>query len=485
MLYVRSIVIMLVSLYTTRVVFGALGVADYGIYNVVGGMVTMFAMISGTLASATQRFLTYSLGEDDAEKPRRVFSTSLTLHVILGVALVLLLEVAGVWLLESKLNIPPERMGAAHVVLQCSIFTLFFNVISVPYNALIIAHERMSAFAYISIVEAGLKLGVALLLLCGQYDKLTLYAVLQLAVSVIIRLIYSLYSRSHFSEARHTSYQIDKPLFRQMFAFSAWNFVGNGTLTLRNQGVDLVLNLFHGVVINAASGISNQIQTAVRAFSGNFITALVPQLTVAVAKKDKDRIVTLVNQGTRFSFFLMTLFVGPILISCQEILAFWLGDVPVYTVVLVRCTMLYLLLDVQSRLLVQSVLSSGNIRNCELAVGGVKLLAVPAVYAILLLGGSPLTGVYVNLLLELPCLVLRLYFSHRLVGLPIKPFLRVAVYSWAVFLLSMVPPCLVYRYVMTNLWFVSSFCLMFVVGLGYILLLKDDERQKIRHKINF
>lgn len=483
MLYVRSIIIMLVSLFTTRVVLDTLGVENYGIYNVVGGMVAMFSMISGTLASATQRFITYSFGEDDSEKPHRVFSTSLTLHIILGGILVVLLETMGVWLLNHKLNIPTNRIGAARIVLQCSILTLFVNVISVPYNALIIAHERMSAFAYISILQAFLKLGVALLLLFGKYDKLVLYAFLQLAISVFIRLIYSLYSRRCFSEAQNPSYHIDKPLFRQMFSFAGWNLLGNGSLILRNQGVDIILNLFFGVVVNAASGISNQVKTAVSQLSGNFITALQPQLTIAVAKKDKARIITLINQGTRFSFFLLSILAVPVIISCPEILSIWLPEVPLYATSFVCFAIIYLLLDVQSRLLIHAILSTGNIRNYQILVGGTKLFAIPAVYVVLKMGGTPVTGLIVNIILDIVCLVLRLYFNNRMLGLPIKSFIRLFFINWGVLISSLILPFMVHQYITTLIWIVVPISLFSVSVCGYKLLLGSRERFIIKKQL--
>lgn len=482
-LYVRSIITMLVALFTTRVVLNALGVDNYGIYNIVGGMVAMFTMISSTLSSATQRFITYSFGENDTEKPHKVFCTSLTLHIIMGFIMILLLEVGGIWLLNTKLNIPFGRISAAHIVLQCSIFTLFISIISVPYNALIVAHERMSAFAYISIIQVFLKLGIALLLLIGDYDKLILYAILQLVISVIIRLIYSLYSRYHFIEARNISYRIDKSLFGQMFSFAGWNLLGNGSLVLRNQGVDVVLNTFFGVVVNAASGISNQVKAAVSQFSGNFLTALQPQLTIAVAKRDHERITTLVNQGTRFAFCLMSVIAVPVFVSCTEVLSLWLSEVPPYGVAFVRCAILYLLLDVQSRLLIHAVLSTGKIRSYQIVTGGTKLLAIPVVYIVLKLGGSPVTGIVVNIVLDIICFALRLFYNNRLLGLPVRPFIHLFFINWAVLLCSLSLPFIVYHYITSNLWIIAPFSFLSVIFCGYTLLLSEQERTMIRAQL--
>lgn len=474
---------MLISLYTSRIVLKALGVEDYGIYNVVGGVVTMFSMISSTLASATQRFITYALGENDTEKLKRVFSNSLTLHIVLGLIIVILLEGIGVWLLYNKLNVPQERLDVANIVLQCSIFTLFFNMVAIPYNAMIIAHEKMSAFAYISILDAGLKLGIALLLLYWDSDKLILYAVLHLIASIILRSIYSIYSRRHFVEARHVTLRIDRGLFKQMFAFAGWNLLGNGSLVLRNQGVDIVLNLFFGVTVNAAKGICNQVQHAVSQFAGNFNTALKPQLTKSIAQNKSGRTFELVIQGTRFSFYLMAIFTVPIIVSCDELLSIWLVKVPDYTVLFVRWTMVYLLLDVQSKLLTHAVLSTGDIRNYQIVVGGTKLLAIPIVYAVLLCGGTPITGILVNIFLEVICLSLRLYYNKRMLDLPVVAFVKSAFFKcYFVLLAAMVIPYLLYTHIQTALWANLPASLISVMGCIYLLGLNKKERAFVRSK---
>ncbi len=482
-LYFRSILIMLISLYTSRIVLAALGVEDYGIYNVVGGVVTMFSMISGTLASATQRFITYALGEKDDEKSKRVFSNSLTLHIVLGLIIVMLLEIMGVWLLYNKLNIPSERIDVANIVLQCSIFTLFFNMVAIPYNAMIIAHEKMSAFAYISILEVGLKLAIALLLLSWDYDKLIFYAVLHLVTSVVLRSIYSIYSRRHFTEAKNISLRIDKELFKQMFAFAGWNLLGSGSLVLRNQGVDIVLNLFFGVTVNAAKGICNQVQHAVGQFAGNFNMALKPQLTKSVAQHNSKRVYELIIQGTRFSFYLMALFTVPIIISCDELLSLWLVKTPDYTSEFVRWTMVYLLLDVQSKLLTHAVLSKGDIRNYQIVVGGTKLLAVPLVYMVLMCGGSPITGILVNILLEAVCLCLRLYYNKRMLGLPVLAYVKSAfVKCYFVLLAALIAPYFLYKTLLTNPWIILPASLFSIMVCIYFMGLNRQERAFVRTK---
>lgn len=424
-LYFRSIFLLAISLYTSRVTLQVLGVEDYGVYNVVGGVVGMFSMLSMTMASASQRFITYALGEKDEKKLKSVFSTCITLHIILGVIVVALLEVVGIWFLYNKLNIPAGRLDAAAGVMHVSIATFFVGVVSVPFNAVIIAHERMSTFAYISIIEGLLKLGACFLLMVVRWDKLTLYAVFMFLISLMNCCIYAIYCRRHFDETRNLSFSVDKPLFEKMFAFAGWNLFGNGSLVLRNQGVDIVLNLFNGVVINAAKGISNQVQNAVQNLIGNFTTALRPQLTKAVAQKNYLRVYGLINNGSRYSFIMMMILAVPIIITAPRLLELWLGEnVPDFTVEFVRWTMVYLLLDSLSRMMIHAILSEGNIKTYQICVGGTKLLAVPMVYVMLRVGMSPMSGIWANIFLEMICLGERLYFNKKLINLDYSKFIR-------------------------------------------------------------
>ena len=269
-LYFRSILLILISLYTSRVILEALGVSDYGVYNVVGGMVAMFSMLSGAMSSASQRFITFALGKKDFEHLCKVFNTSISLHVVLGFIMIVILEVIGVWFLYNKLNIPSERLEIAFWVFQCSTAAFFIGIISVPFIATIVAHEKMSAFAYIGIIDGVLKLFIALLLLYAPIDRLLLYAFLLSLVTLLTFLIYFTYCRWTFAETRGIKWLIERQLFREMFNFAGWNLFGSGSLVLRNQGIDILLNLFYGVTVNAAKGVCNQIQAGVYQFVTNF-----------------------------------------------------------------------------------------------------------------------------------------------------------------------------------------------------------------------
>lgn len=452
LLYFRSLFLILISLYTSRVILQSLGISDYGIYNVVGGMVAMFTMISSSMATASQRFITYALGENDSEKLRKVFSTSITLHIVIGAILVILLEIFGVWFLYNKLNIPIERVESAFWVLQLSIATLFVNVISVPFNAAIIAHERMSAFAYISILDGILKLLIAYSLLWASSDRLVLYAVLMFMVALTNRVIYSVYSHRHFEETRKVSLGIEHGLFREMATFAGWNMFGSGSKLLRTQGVDVILNLFFGVTVNAAKGICNQVHHAVYQFVSNFQTAVNPQLTMSVAQHDYSRTHDLIIQGGRFSFYMLCLFAVPLMVATPEILSIWLVAVPDYTVEFVRWTLIYLLLDSLSRFLINAILAYGQIKVYQIVVGGTKLLILPLVYVWLLLGGEPLVGIWANIILEVVSLCLRMVFNRKYNGLSWYAYTTKAVLPcWGVFAITIICAYLMRHYMVDSM----------------------------------
>lgn len=490
-LYFRSLVILVVNLYASRVVLETLGVEDYGIYNVVGGVVIMFSVLTGSLSTATQRFITFALGQGDFQKSKLVFSNSLILHVVLAVIVSVILEVAGMWMFNGGLDIPKDRVGAAYIVFHFSIVAFFINMISIPYNALITAHEKMKAFACIGVLECILKLLAALFLYICWYDKLVVYALLIMLISVSIRFVYSFYCKKHFNESRNIKIKFEKNLFKEMFAFAGWNFFGHGSLALRNQGVDVILNVFFGVTINAAKGLSNQIQHAVMLLVQNFQTAVRPQLTKAVAQGDNERVFFLINQGSRFSFYLMMVMAVPVMIATPDLLRIWLNTVPDYTVDFIRWSLIYLLLDTQSRFHIHAILSMGKIRNYEMIVGGTKLLAVPLVLTFLMCNeaywnwkSAALIGFWVNIFLEIICFAERLFFNKKLLNFPSGNFLKkIFIPNWFTFAVSLVPPMIFCKYVSQNVFLsvlvsiASSLLCIAIVGMT------ASERQKMMSKV--
>lgn len=480
-LYLRSLLLLFINLYTSRVTLQVLGVDDFGIYTIVGGVVAMFSMLSSTMREASQRFITYSLGTNDSNEVKKVFSTCLSLHIVLALIVAVILEVVGLWFLNSKMNIPPDRLQTAGWVMQFSILTFVVNVISVPYNALIVAHERMSAFAYMSILEGGLKLGIVFFLMIISWDKLFVYAILQLVVAIIIRSVYTVYCKKSFKESNTIRFGINGPLFREMFAFAGWNLFGSGSMVLRNQGIDILLNLFFGVAVNAAKGISNQVQNTVHQFVGNFTASIYPQLTKSMAHKDYSRARSLVTHGGKISFFMMMLFAVPFIICAQEILEIWLVEVPEFAVVMVKLSFVYLLSDTLSRLLINSILAYGNIRNFQVIGGGIKLFALPIAYVVLKLGGSPLTGIWVNIFLDFICLGVRLYFAHARYHLDVKVYLtKVVLRCWGVFFLSMVIPSFFYYRISSSLFISGPIAVVSASFMIWFLGLDINEKKTLK-----
>ena len=423
LLYFRMLFMMVVSLYTSRVILNALGVEDFGIYNVVGGVVAMFTVISGSLSAAISRFITYELGIGDQSKLNKIFSASVTIQLLLSLIIVILIESVGVWFLNAKMTIPDSRIVAANWVLQFSIITFVINLISVPYNAAIIAHEKMSAFAYISILEAVGKLTIAFFIMWSPIDKLVYYAILMCTVAVVVRLTYSHYCKKHFTECTY-HFQWDKDVLKQMFGFAGWNFIGAASVVLRDQGGNIVINLFYGPAVNAARGIAIQVNNAVTGFVTNFMTALNPQITKSYAVGDREYMMSLIYQGARLSFYMLLLLSLPILVNTHYILVIWLKLVPEHAVLFVQLILIFAMCESISNPLVTAMLATGNIRNYQIIVGGLQIMNLPISYIFLRLGYMPESVLVVAIAISQCCLAARLYMLRGLIGLSSLKYLK-------------------------------------------------------------
>lgn len=421
MLYIRMLLLMAVTLYTSRVVLKALGVNDFGIYNVVGGVVTMFSILSNSLSSAISRFITYELGKENFTKLKNIFSTAVTIQITLAVAITLIAEIVGLWFLNTKMNIPTERMEAANWTFQFSVITFVINLISVPYNAAIIAHEKMSAFAYISILEALLKLSIAFLIIISPIDKLIFYACLICIISLIIRLIYGHYCKSHFKECTYSFYW-DKDLLKQMFGFAGWNFIGSSSALLRDQGGNILINLFFGPAVNAARGIAFQVNTATQNFIASFTMALNPQITKSYASNNYDYMMKLVFKGARFSFYLLLILTLPIFLNTNYILKLWLGIVPEHTIQFIRLILVFTLSESISQPLITAQHATGKIKNYQIIVGGLQMLNLPIAYLALKNGAIPETIFFVAIAISQICLITRLWMMKTSINLSILGF---------------------------------------------------------------
>lgn len=446
LLYFRMLFMMVVSLYTSRVILNALGVEDFGIYNVVGGVVAMFTVISGSLSAAISRFITYELGKGDQSKLNKIFSASVTIQLLLSLIIVVLIESVGVWFLNAKMTIPEDRMAAANWVLQFSIITFVINLISVPYNAAIIAHEKMSAFAYISILEAVCKLAIAFLIIVSPIDKLIFYAILMCAVSIIVRLTYGHYCKKHFAECNY-HFHWDKEILKKMFGFAGWNFIGASSAVLRDQGVNIVINIFCGPAVNAARGISSQVNSAIMGFVNNFTTALNPQITKSYASGDHKYMMTLIFQGARLSFYILLLLSLPVILNAHYILKLWLSNVPEHTELFVQLILIGAMGESLSNTMVTAMLATGNIRNYQIVVGGLQMMNLPISYICLRLGFMPESVLIVAIVVSQCCLAARLYMLRGMIGLSsIQYMKKVYLNVIVVTLLSLAVPVLLSKY---------------------------------------
>ena len=470
LLYVRMFVLMLVGLYTSRVVLDALGETDYGIYSVVGGVVAMFTMISGALNSAVSRFIAFELGKGDLSRLNKVYCTSVNIQLVLALIVVLLAEPIGLWFIENKMTIAASRIPAATWVLHFSLLAFVVNLMSVPQMASITAHEKMSAYAYIGILDGLLRLGVAFLIVNSPIDKLVYYAILMAAVVVVVRITYGLYCRVKFQECRYR-FIFDGPLAKEMFSFAGWNFIGVTSGVLRDHGGNILVNLFSGnsgPILNAARGVAVQLNGAVQSFVTNFMTAVNPQITKSYAAGDKEYVFSLVGKSSRMAFYLLSLMAIPIIFNTELLLQVWLKDVPDHAVLFVQLFLMFAMSEALSLPLITAMLATGKIRNYQLAVGGVQLLNIPLSYLFLKLGAKPEITVVVAIALSQVCLFVRLVMFNRASGFSVPDFIKdVYVNAMKVAMIASLLPLLLMYMLPEGLWWSVlniAICLLWTAG---------------------
>lgn len=420
-LYFRMILLMVVSLYTSRVVLAMLGIDDYGIYNVVGGFVALFAFLNGAMGGCTQRFITIALGKGDQSELKKVFSTCLITHGMIALIVLLLAETIGLWFVMNKLVIPPDRFSAAMVVYQCSIISTIVMIMSFPYNADIIAHEKMSAFAYISIYEAFVHLGIVFLLKFVNIDKLALYGILLLLVKVSVIIVYRLYCKLHFIESRF-KWLFDKSLFKEMLSFTGWNLFGSCAGTLMGQGINVLLNIFFGPAVNAARGVAVQVQSAVYMFTTSFQTAINPQIMKTYAAGDLQSMHSLLFRSAKFTFMLLLCIMLPLMLEIDYVLDIWLEDVPDYAGVFVCLMLCISMVDAVSNPFMTSSAATGNVRIYQSVVGSILLAIVPIAYIVLKLGGNPYSVFIVHLIVAVIAFTARIIIVRKLIDLSVREY---------------------------------------------------------------
>lgn len=482
LLYLRMFYSLIISLFTARVVLSSLGFTDYGIYNVVGSIVSMFVFLRSALGNATHRFITYSLGVGDYEKLNKVFSTSVVIHFVLGIVIVLLSETIGLWFLYEKMVIPEERMVAAQWCFQFSVLTCFLSVICVPYDAEIIAHEKMGVYAFVQVFNTTMNLVIVYLIAYTSFDRLILYGFLLMTIQVLNRVFYGIYCGHHFKEC-HFKWVKDKGLLKEMTSFAGWSLFGNLAYVGYTQGLNIILNLFFGPVINAARGIAVQVQSVVQGFITNFQMAVNPQITKSYAAKELQRLRNLIFLSSKFSFFLMLLLCLPVFFEAPRILNLWLGDIPDHTINFIRILIMIMLVSTLENSISMSKQAVGNIRNYQIVVGSLQLLILPISYLALRLG-APVESVFVvHLCIAIVSQFVRVMMVRKDIGLSMREYIsRVIIRLVIVSILSFVPPMLMYMLLPDTIWMMIAVILCSCISVAVFVMLigvTPSERQFI------
>lgn len=475
-----------VSLYTSRVILSTLGVEDFGIYGVVGGVVAMFSFINGSMSGATSRFLTFELGTGNKENLNKTFSSAVTIHILIAIFVLILAETIGLWFLENKLVIPAGRMNAARWVYQLSIASTMIAIVQVPYNATIIAHERMNIYAYVEILNVCLKLGIVYLLVVGNFDKLILYAVLVFCVSTLIAIIYRIYCLKNFEESKY-HFLWDRKYIYPMLSFSGWSLFGSAVSMTRGQGINILMNIFFGTAVNAANAIANQVNAVISIFSYNFTTSLNPQIVKSYAANEREQMKMLIFRGGKFSFFLLLMLSIPILLETDIVLKLWLRDVPEYAAVFTKLIILFSLTDCFTTTLSMAVQATGKIRHYQILVGGGLLFTFPIALVCYKLGANPQSAFVGAIIVSVIAIFIRLYF--------IKKYLNIKIYDYAksvllsavmVFMCSLILPYFLYRYMEYGWLRLISVCFISICSttlFTYLLGLTKLERIRIENFI--
>ena len=479
-LYIRMFITMLIGLYTSRVVLEVLGVQDYGIYEVVGGLIALFAFLNATMAASTQRFLTFEIGRGDKERLRRVFCTAVNIHVLIGLLVVLLAESVGIWFINNKLNIPTERLTAAQIVFQCSLFSAFLSITQVPYNALIIANEKLGVYAYVSVISSILKLLLVLLVSILSFDHLILFAVFMFVKEVIILMIYRVYCVSKFKESAYRWFW-DRGLVVEIGAFAGWNLTAHFVNMAKNQGVNILLNIFYGPVCNAARGIASQVQGTLLQFSDNFQIATVPQITKRYASGDYEGSNNLIVQGSKISLLLLMIVMLPIIIEAETLLSFWLVEVPEHAIIFTRLCLIATLCNALSGLLVYGALATGRVKKYQIIMSTIIALQFCAVWVLFYRGSEPRVMYIAEIVCYVVALFARLFLLKGMIYFPMGKYLKEVVLKCIlVFMLSFILPYYLHTIITSNILrvlCVGTSSVALSCAFTFFIALNKDEKQ--------
>ena len=485
-LYIRTLATMGIGLYTSRIVLDVLGIDDFGIYNVVGGVVAMFSIISSSLSQSISRYLTFELGKGNIKQLKTIFCTSVNIQIIMSIIILIFAETIGVWFLNNRMNINADRMYAANWVLQFAILSFIVTLISVPYNAAIIAHERMKAFAYVGILEASMKLVVILALYFSPIDRLITYSFMLFFVSIIIRYIYGNYCKKHFEEC-HYELKLNKKLLYNMSKFAGWNFISSSAYIFNTQGINIISNLFFGVGINAARGIATQVDSITKTFVNNFMTAVRPQIIKSYSSGEVDYTSKLICRSTKFSFFLMMLFAVPLIFETETVLNLWLKTYPEYAPIFIRLTMLLSLVCLLGDLLYTNILAIGKLKKYMIWETSITCTIFIFSYIFFYLGCSPIIPYIIFIVVYAMLIAVRLMFLKKLVNFPVSEFLNETIFPvLKVTVISLILPFLVKFSLSSSI--VNSLLIMLTCFISvcisiYSVGLNEDERNFLLRKL--
>ena len=486
LLYFRMALMLCINLYTSRIVLHTLGVEDYGIYNVVGGVVVMLSFINDSMTASTQRFLSFELGSGNLQKLREVFATSINIHLIISLIIVVLGETLGIWFLHEKMIIPSERMTAAEWCLQLSIFTAVLNVLSYPYISAIIAHEKMSSFAYIAILDAVLKLLLVYLLLLFDYDRLIFYAILYAAEKLLIRLIYNIYCVKNFDECKYRWF-FRKDLFKEMASFAGWKMWGELAMTLYNQGLDILLNVFFGPIVNAARAAANYVQLAVGNFASNFQVAINPQIMKTYASGQLKETHQLIYTGTRMTFCLLLILCIPLIVETPTVLGLWLKEVPEGSVTFLRLMLIILIIRQSTSVLITAIAATGKIRRYEVTMSLLMLSILPISYVVLKIGGEPWSVFVVYLIIATIGFFVILYIVLPQIELSFRDYLKYAIMRCIlVMILSLIVPSMMTIIIVPSMLASILSIILTVISttiISYVFGLEEHERRRVKEKV--
>ena len=487
LLYIRMLVMLGISLYTSRIILNALGFVDMGIYNVVGSIVLFISFINNSMSIAVQRFLTFDLGKNDKGRLNKTFNISISTHLLIALLIFIIAESFGLIFLDKILNIPPDKLNAAIFVFHISIITCCIGIVKVPFNAIIIAHEKMGIFAYLSIFEVCIALAIALTLPYIGTDRLKAYAVMMMLSSLFMTTCYCLYCFYRFRDIRFKIVWENK-IFKQLIGFASWSAFGELAWVFTNQGVNFVLNIFFGPVVNTARGISYQIQSALMRFVSNFQTAINPQITKRYAAGEIENLYNLVFRSTCFSYYMMLFLSLPVILEIHFLLGIWLGEFPPYTAIFCQLILINSLIDIISNLLASVVKAYGKIRKYQIVVSSLLMLNLPLSYITLKFGAPAYTTFLIYGIISATLIVTRLYLLREMIDFPVKHFIKRVIFKLLSTTIFIVPIPIfiehiqgndnITKFIITSL--TSVFCTAFIV---YRIGLESNEKEMIKNNL--